>query len=242
MKNNVPQDIKMPFIDHLNELRQRLIKIIIVLAAISLLVFPISKKIIDFIILPLNSDIIFLSPTEALWNNIKIAMITGLFISLPFIFYHIWAFISPALFKKERRLIFFFTLSSIILFLLGVTFFWFALLPIVLNFLLSYQTVSLRPMISLGLYIDFIVRFILIFGFIFELPLFITIISSAGIVNPHILSRFRKYFILIAFVFSAILTPTVDIINQSLVAIPLILLYEVGIICSRIVYYIKNKR
>jgi sec-independent protein translocase protein TatC len=164
----------------------------------------------------------------------KVAMIAGLFLALPVVLYQVWAFVSPGLYKDERRYALPFVIVGSILFAVGVTFALMVVIPFALKFLLTYKTEDLTPVLSINSFVDFVLKFALAFGLVFELPLAITLASRMGVVTPQFLAKNRKYAILINFVIAAILTPTPDIFNQSLMAGPLILLYELGIISARI--------
>src|SRR5512143_2375794 len=165
----------------------------------------------------------------------KVAMIMGVFIAMPVILWNVWAFVAPGLHKHERKYAMPFVLVGSILFLSGGAFAIFVIIPFAINFLVSFgQEQGLKPMITISSYIDFIIKFTLAFGVVFELPVVITLLSMLGIVTPQFLSKNRKYAILINFVIAAVLTPTPDALNQCLMAGPLIILYEVGIIAARI--------
>jgi sec-independent protein translocase protein TatC len=247
------QDEKMPLTEHLSELRKRLIIIISSIGVGFSLSFYFSKTIFTYLTKPLSSEItlrpefpfifffeksspslVFLAPTEALWMYLKVSLIAGLFLTLPVVFYQLWKFVAPGLLPKEKQYALPFVILSTTLFLLGAIFCFYFILPFAIRFLLSYGTEQLKPMLSVGNYIDFCLKFLLAFGLIFEIPLAIIFLSRIGIVTPEVLSRTRKYAILLAFIVAAFLTPTPDIFNMTLMAIPIIFLYEVGIIASRI--------
>ncbi len=247
-------DLKMPFLDHLEELRHRiLVSLCAILVGfgltfyfsekiLALLVFPLTRTLvvqrtppyITAIPVPTPPKLVFLAPAEAFWMHIKVAFLAGLLLTLPVVLYQTWRFISPGLFSHEKRYALPFVVIGTIFFLLGVSFCFVLVLPFALNFLLTYKTENLTPFLSVGNYVDFTVKFLLAFGLIFELPLAITLASWMGIVTPEFLARHRKYAILINFIIAALLTPTPDIFNQSLMAVPMCLLYEVGIWASRL--------
>ncbi|MDA8086644.1 MAG: twin-arginine translocase subunit TatC, partial [Nitrospiraceae bacterium] len=181
-----------------------------------------------------TAELVFLAPAEAFWMYIKVAAIAGLIVSLPLIFHQVWKFISPGLIRKERRLVAPFVLGGSALFVLGAAFCYLVVLPFALDFLLNYKTQYIKPMISVGNYMDFCLKFILAFGAVFELPMIIVVLARAGVVSVQTLAKNRKYAILAAFIVAAVLTPTPDAFNQTLMAVPMILLYEVGIIAARI--------
>jgi len=255
------EDHKMPFTEHLAELRKRILISLGVLLVFFILCFNYSEEIFRLLMFPMkntisvikeppyiiikssnikNQGLVFLGPAEAFWMHLKVSLIAGLILSLPVIFFQLWKFVSPGLLPKERRYIIPFVISASGLFFVGAFFCFIIVLPFAINFLLTYKTENLIPMISVGKYVDFCLKFILAFGAIFELPLIILFLSRMGIVKPETLARQRKYAILGAFVVAAILTPTPDAFNQTLMAVPIILLYEVGILVSRI--FVKRKK
>ena len=198
---------------------------------------PFSQRIVDYLARPVKAtgnNLVFLALTEAFWVQMKVAVIAGLFLAAPAILWQIWAFVAPGLHTHEKKYATPFVLIGSLLFIGGGVFSLKVVTPYAITFLLSYSRPGLQPMISIGSYIDFLLKFTLAFGLVFELPLAITLLARMGIVTPAMLSKNRKYAILGAFIAAAILTPTPDAFNQTLMAGPLIILYEVGIICARI--------
>lgn len=246
---------KLPFTEHLTELRKRIIISIVALIAWFAVIFNYSEKIFRFLTLPLRSELsltmtypylhlipsrsaldklVFLGPAEAFWMHIKISMVAAFVFSLPVILYQIWKFIAPGLLSKEKKYVGPFIIIASSLFVLGCSFCFFIVLPFALGFLLSYKTGTLTPMLSVGAYTDFCLKFILAFGLVFELPIVIVFLTRIGLITTATLRKNRKYALLIAFILAAVLTPTPDAFNQSLMAVPIIILYEVGIIVSRL--------
>ena len=198
---------------------------------------PFSQRIEDYLmrsITKLGYSLVFVSPTEAFWVQMKIAVIAGLFISAPGILWQIWAFVAPGLHHHEKRYAIPFVVIGSVLFIIGGAFSLLVVTPFAIQFLLSYARPGLQPMITLENHVNFLLKFTLAFGIVFELPLAITLLARLGVVTPRLLAKNRKYAILGAFIAGAILTPTPDAFNQTLMAGPLILLYEIGIICARI--------
>ncbi|MFQ5532808.1 MAG: twin-arginine translocase subunit TatC [Candidatus Methylomirabilales bacterium] len=247
-------DDKMPFLSHLEELRKRLITSLIAIAVGFGLSFYFSEQIMAFLKRILTTtfafqrsypyvitttkpspELIFVAPAEAFWAHIKIGFLTGLLLAIPFILLELWRFVSPGLHHRERRYAIPFVVLGTVFFFGGLAFCYFVVLPFAMNFLLTYKTAHLTPMLSIGLFIDFTVKFLIAFGLIFQLPLLISLAARLGLVTSKFLSRNRKYAILINFVIAAILTPTPDIFNQTLMAGPLCLLYEVGIWAARVI-------
>ncbi|MEW6215009.1 MAG: twin-arginine translocase subunit TatC [Nitrospirota bacterium] len=255
------KDIKMPITEHLSDLRKRIIISLIAILIAFVVAFAYSEDIFRLLTFPLRYDIsfsisppfaqmveknvknnpplVFLAPAEAFWMHMKVAMITGFVVSLPVIFLQLWKFVSPGLLQKEKKYVVPFVIITTTFFLIGAAYCFFFVLPFAMGFLLTYKTGSMTPMLSVGKYIDFCLKFILAFGLIFELPIAIIFFTRMGIVTPKTLAKNRKYAILIAFIAAAILTPTPDVFNQTLMAVPMIVLYEVGILVSRI--FIRRK-
>lgn len=227
----------MSFMEHLGELRVRIVRSLVALLIGLAIALPFSQKMVDYLARPIvasGHNLVFVALTEAFWVQMKVAMIAGLFIAAPGILWQVWAFIAPGLHEHEKKYAGPFVLIGTIMFILGGVFSLKVVTPFATQFLLSYARPGLQPMISIGSYVDFLLKFTLAFGLVFELPLIITILSRLGVVTPKMLARNRKYAILGAFIAGAVLTPTPDWFNQTLMAGPLILLYEVGIICARI--------
>ena len=153
---------------------------------------------------------------------------------MPVLLHQVWKFVAPGLHPHERQYGLPFVILSFVFFLTGVAFALVVVLPFAIGFLLSYQTEWMQPMISVGNLVDFYVKFLLAFGLVFEMPLAITILSKIGVLTPEFLSRNRKYAILANSIIAAVLTPTTDVFNMMLMAIPLVILYEIGIISARI--------
>ena len=179
-------------------------------------------------------NLVFLAPAEAIWMHIKISFISAFILSSPLIFYETWKFVAPGLLEKEKHYAMPFVLTTTFLFLIGALFCFIIILPFAMNFLLTYKTENLQPMLSVGKYTDFCLKFILAFGAIFELPVVSVFLTRMGIVTPEFLAKNRKYAVLIAFIIAAVLTPTPDAFNQTLMAVPIIILYEAGIIASKL--------
>lgn len=236
MKND--DEKGMSLTDHLYELRSCLIASLIALGIGFVVSFYFSERILKFLTGFITPDrrpaFVFLSPAEALWANFKVALFAGIILALPVILYEVWRFISPALYERERRYALPFLIIGVVSFGIGLLFCYMVVLRFAMDFLLTYKTADITPMISIGAYIDFVMKFMLAFGLVFELPLIIIFLTRIGLLTPKFLSRNRKYAILINFIIAAILTPTPDIFNQLLMAGPLIALYEVGIIGARI--------
>jgi sec-independent protein translocase protein TatC len=228
---------KMSFMEHLSELRVRIVRSLIALLVGLGIALPASQWMIDYLARPIKASgnsLVFLAVTEAFWVQMKVALIAGLFIASPAIMWQVWRFVSPGLHEHEKKYATPFVILGSLLFVLGGIFSIKVVTPYAIAFMLSYARPGLQPMISVGSYVDFLLKFTLAFGLVFELPLAITLAARMGFVTPQVLARNRKYAILGAFIAGAVLTPTPDAFNQALMAGPLIILYEVGIIAARI--------
>ncbi|MGW8272492.1 MAG: twin-arginine translocase subunit TatC [Thermodesulfovibrionales bacterium] len=255
-------DEKLPFTEHLSELRKRIIIALAFLLLSFTIAFTFSEHLFKVLTLPLKAKIafsltspfvrfipfeseftslVFLAPAEAFWMHIKVSFIAGIILSLPVILYQVWQFIAPGLLVGEKKYVAPFIIVASSLFVLGAAFCFLVVLPFAMGFLLTYKTGSLTPMLSVGAYTDFCLKFIVAFGAIFELPIVIVFLTRMGIVSTRSLAKNRKYALLLAFVIAALLTPTPDAFNQTLMAVPILILYEVGIIVSRFVAK-KDKR
>jgi len=238
----VDEQGKMSFFDHLTELRTRIVWSLVPAGVGLLISLYFTSTVMRFLSGHLKTELVFTTPTEAFWTYMKVAMIMGLFIAMPIILWNVWAFVAPGLHKHERKYAAPFVIIGSLLFIGGGAFAMLVVVPFAITFLVSFgQDQGLKPMITISSYIDFILKFTLAFGVVFEMPVVITLLSMLGVVTPQFLSKNRKYAILINFVIAAILTPTPDIVNQSLMAGPLIILYEVGIICARVVTRKKTR-
>ncbi|MGA1867190.1 MAG: twin-arginine translocase subunit TatC [bacterium] len=225
---------------HLKEIRERLIRVIIVVGVTFAISFGLSEEIFRIIQAPIkNYELIFLSPTEAIFVHLKLSFFFALVLCIPYILYHIWEFVSPGLLPKERRHILPFVLFSTFFFALGVLFAYFLIIPFGIAVLMTYKTRALQPRISVGKYISFVFLLLFNFGVIFEMPPIVFFLSKIGLIKPSMLVKKRKYAIVIIFIMSAILTPP-DVVTQLLMALPLIMLYEISIFVCRRVY--RNKK
>jgi sec-independent protein translocase protein TatC len=244
----------MPFWSHLAELRKRLVISAIAIAIGFAACFSFSEDLLGVLMMPLNMtmsyqasfpflvftpnpvkhELFFTTLTEPFMAHLKIAFVAGLILAVPIILLQIWKFISPGLMPRERRYTGYFVSFSTLFFAAGVLFCFFLLLPYAVPFLIGYKTEHLNPIIRIGEYIDFTLKFLLGAGAVFELPLIIILLSRMGILQPASLAKFRKFAFLISFVIGAIITPTPDAFNMTLMSLPIYVLYEIGILGARL--------
>jgi sec-independent protein translocase protein TatC len=244
------EDRKMPVMEHLVELQARLTRAVLVVAAVFVGTFFYADALVQWLRVPLQNAFIpgrlqwvptdlpvvpfvFLAPAEALWQNVKVAGLFALVLATPYILWETWQFIVPGLHSQERRFVGPFVLLSALAFYTGIGFSFFFVLPFALNFLISYGVhAGFIPQLSIAQYVGFALWFLMVFGLIFEVPLAITLMAKLGWVDVPFLKRYRKWAFLGAFVVAAILTPTPDPFNQCLMALPMYIFYEVGIISA----------
>jgi sec-independent protein translocase protein TatC len=245
MENDAPEEEKMSLTSHLEELKTRLVRILIAIGIGFGVCYlfkdwsfrVITKPLVDA--MPAHSTMIFTGLPEAFFIHMKIAFFASLFLTAPYTLFEIWRFISPGLYREEKRMVVPFVFFSTILFGSGVLFGYFVALPPAFSFFVSFSTDFLKPMISFREYLSLTLKFLLAFGLCFEMPVFMFFLAKMGVVNAKMLSKQRRYAILIIFIAAAILTPSPDAISQIIMAIPLMLLYEVSII---VVKFAKRKK
>ena len=225
---------KQPVTSHLEELRKRFIYSLIAVGICFLICFTFKEWLFKILTLPLvailpeNSSMIFTSLPEAFFTYLKISLLGSLFLASPFVLYQIWMFISPGLFPSEKKHVFPFVFFSTIFFVGGSLFAYFIVFPFGFKFFVSFATEFIKPMLTLREFLSFSCKLLLAFGIIFELPIFMFFMARIGLVDSKMLSAKRKYAILLTFVIAALLTPP-DIVTQIMMAIPVMLLYEISI-------------
>lgn len=227
-------DKRLTFTEHLEEFRARIIKSVIAIIIASCVVYNFVDKIYGNLVKPVGR-LVFIAPQEAFITRIKIAFFGGLFFALPIVLYQLWRFISVGLKPSERKYTLLFGPLSFVFFTLGAAFGYYLIVPIGIKFLLGFATDQLTPMLTVSKYISFVGMLTFAFGLVFELPLLSLFLTKIGVVTPHFLSTKRRQAIVLIFIVAAILTPP-DVITQFLMAIPLLILYEMGIIFSKIAY------
>ena len=217
----------MSLIDHLGELRGRIIVALVAMIIGTVVSYYYVDDIIQILIAPAGK-LYYTKPTEAFFTYMKISIISGLIVSSPVWFYQMWAFIIPALSKGEKKVTFLIVPSAISLFIIGVLFSYYLVLPTAIEFFIGFGTDGLQPLFSIGQYIDFVVGFIIPFGITFELPLIIVALGALGILSSQRVRSFRKMFILLAFIVGGAISPTPDMLSQTMIAGPMVLLYEIS--------------
>ncbi|MGX2968895.1 twin-arginine translocase subunit TatC [Ursidibacter sp. B-7004-1] len=237
-------DESQPLITHLIELRNRLLKAVIcVLIVFVLLVYwandiytllasPLTER------LPVGATMIATNVATPFFTPIKLTAIVAVFLSVPYILYQIWAFVAPALYKQEKRLVYPLLISSTLLFYIGVAFAYYVVFPLVFGFLTSTAPEGVTIATDISSYLDFVLTIFLAFGICFEVPVAIILLCWSGVTTPEDLKAKRPYIIVAAFIIGMLLTPP-DIFSQTLLAIPMCLLFEVGVLVSR--FYVPKE-
>jgi sec-independent protein translocase protein TatC len=226
--------------DHLEELRVRLFWILGTLAILCFFTFSHAGQVLDFIARDVPG-LVYLSPTEAFWTYLKITVFLAVVLALPVLFWHFWRFVSAGLQAKEKWLLLLFIPFSVVLFAMGCGLSIFGVIPLALKFLLSFSTEHVKPMISLSHYITFYLWTTLAFGLVFELPIAMLVLAATRLMTPAYMRHIRPYVIVGIFVSAGILTPGPDIVSQLLMAIPMLFLYELGIVLSWFFFETKKK-
>jgi sec-independent protein translocase protein TatC len=238
---------EMSVLDHLEELRWRIIKSVAALAVGAVVVFLFNAQLIHLLERPLQPgslpfggglttpvQLIFTSPGEYFMAVMKVALLGGLYLALPVILYQVLAFVAPGLTSQERRWAIPIVVSAFVLFTIGMVFSYFFLLPAGLQFLVGFAPPDVKAMLSIGKFISFSAGLMFATGLAFQLPLFLLGASVMGVITSYVLVRYRRHAFLAAFVLGAIITPSVDMVTQSLLAIALYLLFELSILLIRL--------
>lgn len=235
----------MPLTEHLVELRAHLIKIMVVVSVIFLGLVGFSRELYDIIseplveILPTASTMIAIDPVANFMAPIRLTLLTSAFFAMPFILYQIWAFVAPGLYKHEKRIAIPILLSSIVLFYTGVAFAYFIVLKRALSFLIAFSPSNIVPMTDIESYLSFVTKLLMLFGITFEIPVVVLILVVTGIVSVATLADKRRYVIVACFAAAGVMSPP-DVPSMFLLAIPMILLFEIGLLLARIL--VKEKK
>ncbi len=237
-KSNV--EIELPFLSHLVEMRDRLLRVVIVVSVVFLCLFSFANDLYSLVAKPLlahlpeGGTMIATEVASPFLTPFKLALVFSIFIAIPYILYQLWAFVAPGLYRNEKMLAFPLLISSIILFYAGMAFAYFVVFPLVFGFLIGIVPEGVAVMTDIAKYLDFVLKMFFAFGVAFEVPIATIILVAAGITTPESLAAKRPYIIVGAFVVGMMLTPP-DVISQTLLALPMWLLFEAGLFFSRII-------
>ncbi|MCH7947245.1 MAG: twin-arginine translocase subunit TatC [candidate division Zixibacteria bacterium] len=241
MTDSKKNNFSVPFLDHLEDLRWRLLKAVISLIVAAGGCFYFADQILAFIIKPLGDTQLFVTEvTGSFYAYLKISLIAGVMAALPLIFYQLWSFISPGLYREEKIYVLPLVAASTLLFIGGAAFCYYLILPIALSFLIGYSGDLLSPIITVGSYISFTGMLLLAFGFGFEIPVIAYFLGKIGIITTRTLIKGRRYAVVFIIILAAILTPP-DFTTQILLAVPLYILYEISIIIVHFTGYKPEK-
>jgi len=232
-------DEKQPFFSHLKELRDRLLVCIVAVAIAFIFTYYFKERLFDFLmqpflkVMPPQSSFIFTGITEAFLTYFKICVVAALFVAAPVILYEFWMFVAPGLYEKEKKYVYPFIFFGSLCFICGALFCYFVVMPNMYRFFVSYAREFVTPMPDLKNYMGLTLKLLIIFGFIFELPLVAFYLARAGIIKAKMLAKKRRYAILAVFIISAVITPP-DVVSMILVALPLWGLFELGILIAKV--------
>jgi sec-independent protein translocase protein TatC len=244
--------VELTLQEHLLELRTRLIISLVALTVTTAIAFVFYRTWFQIAVLPIvgrgncaavregaaqnvaiPTCLQAITPTELIFAFFQLALVVGLIVAMPVIAYQVWAYVAPGLTRKERRYVIAIIPGATFSFIVGVSFAYFALMPAALSFLLGFSdVVEIRP--TVASYISFVSRLLIAIGVIFQLPLAMFFLSKVHLINPKMLGSIRRYVVVAAFIISAVVTPTPDPLNQLLVAVPILVLYEVGVLLARV--------
>jgi len=234
------QPPEMPFVQHLLELRDRLLKIILVVLLILLVLMPMANQLFSLLANPLvdlmqdkGTQMIAIDVASPFFTPFKLVLMLAVFLAMPFILYHLWGFVAPGLYQHEKSLIFPLLVSSIFLFYLGMAFAYFVVFPLVFGFMLNMTPTGVEMMTDISRYLDFVLKLLFAFGIAFQVPIATIILVWMDFVTPEDLAQKRPHIIVGAFVVGMLMTPP-DVISQTLLAIPIWLLFEIGLLLARV--------
>ncbi len=243
---------EMPFLDHLEELRSRLIKVLLFVTFFTGLSWFFIERIFDFLVMPYRQAVvlakaqvqdpatlesvrlIFTNPTGGFMIYVKLALTVGILFSIPAIVFQVWQFIAPGLLMRERRIAVWVVFFTTFCFMAGALFCYYVVLKYGLGFLLTFQSDVLTPMVSIDEYFGFVTILLIVFGLVFEMPVIAFFLTKIGFLTPEFMRQKRRYSIVAIFVAAAVLTPSTDAFTMMLLVVPLLVLYEISIWVSKV--------
>jgi sec-independent protein translocase protein TatC len=227
---------KAPFLEHLEELRIRLIRCFLAIIVGFFVCYAFKEELFKVLVMPLikalpaehSQHLIYTAPQEAFLVYVKISFVAGIFLAMPIIMFEFWRFVAPGLYEHEKKYLFPIVILSVLFFACGVAFCYFVALPFGFQFFTSFASEYISPMISTREFLSFTLKLLLSFGLVFELPIVVFFLASLGIIRGDFLKKYRRFAILIIFIIAAIITPP-DALSQIVMAIPLCILYEISV-------------
>jgi len=242
-----PSEGEMSLIEHLLELRSRLLKIVLAVCAILLILLPFSNELFAVLskplmaLMPAGAQMVAIDVASPFFIPLRLTLVAAVFIAMPVVLYHLWAFVAPGLYSHEKELIFPLLIASTTLFYIGVLFAYYVVFPLVFGFMISTTPQGVAMMTDIGRYLDFVLTVAFAFGVAFQVPILTIVLVWMEIVTPESLTEKRPYIIVLAFIIGMILTPP-DVVSQTLLAVPMWLLFEAGLVFSRLVLKKKHRR
>lgn len=234
----------LTFGEHLEELRKRLFVAVLAVVATAIVAYVYSEPILSFLTTPIRSyvqEFYFFEPADAFLIRVKVAILAGVLLASPVVLWQVWGFLSPGMHAREKKAVLPAALATSVCFLGGAAFCFFLVIPWALRFFMGFETEYLRAMISMKSYIDFVSMMVLVFGVAFNLPVFMVLLAALGIVGARTFHAWQKPAIFLIFVAAAVLTPGPDVASQLLLAAPLVVLFEIGVLGAKIVEVIRKK-
>ncbi len=234
-----------PLIQHVIELRNRLLRCIVAVLVIFVGLFAFSNELYLYVSEPLRqhlpetSSMIATDVASPFLTPFKLTLVLSMFAAMPFILYQVWAFVAPGLYQREKKIVLPLFFSSVLLFYAGMAFAYYVVFPLVFMFFTGVGPEGVAMMTDIRSYLDFVLKLFFAFGLSFEIPIAVVILSWVGAVEPDALAKKRPYVFVLCFVFGMLLTPP-DVISQTLLAVPMWLLFEIGIFFGRLVYRTPN--
>ena len=238
-------DEPLPLVAHLTELRDRLLRALLAVLLVFIVLFPFANDIYAFVSAPLRealpegASMIATEVASTFLTPFKLTLFAALFLAFPFVLFQMWAFISPGMYHREKRLAMPLLASTVVLFYLGATFAYYVVFPLIFAFFTSAAPDEVMPMTDIGSYLGFVLKLFFAFGLAFEVPIAALLLIWTGISTPESLASKRPYIVVGCFVFGMLLTPP-DVISQSLLALPMWVLFEVGIIAGRVLLRLRD--
>ncbi len=238
-------DQPLSLVAHLTELRDRLLRALLAVLLVFIGLFPFANEIYTFVseplreLLPEGASMIATEVASPFLTPFKLTLVAAVFLAIPYVLYQVWSFIAPGMYKHEKRLAIPLLVSSILLFYVGAAFAYFAVFPLIFAFFTSTGPTDITIMTDINSYLDFVLKLFFAFGLAFEIPIVAVLLIWTGIATPQELAKKRPFIIVGCFIFGMLLTPP-DMISQSLLAIPMWLLFELGVYFGRIITRNKN--
>ncbi len=245
MTDHSPEQKEMPFVQHLVELRGRLLKIILAVGLILLVLIPFANPLFTFLaepllrFLPETASMIAIDVISPFFTPFKLVIMLSIFLAVPAILYHIWAFVAPGLYENEKALVLPLLVSSTFLFYLGMAFAYYVVFPIMFNFMASTAPEGVKMMPDISRYLDLILKLFFAFGVAFQVPVVTIVLVSMDMISTESLTEKRPYIIVMAFTIGMLMTPP-DVISQTLLAVPMWLLFELGLFIARLLQHRKQ--